>query len=243
MSLYTRLSSLIPKNSQFPTYPSALTAASQTKAAGVGELCVRVSGDYFIFWYKGKNPGSSSWDWIGLFDEGATDKQWQYHAWNWACNGSIFTTRKKPPGNKTARYLIYDGNKYKSIKETPVLRTQIWDWNPRNIAFKAGYDPVTSEIHVAVDAGAKEGKPGYIEPGDWVGIWDRTNLGINDALWRSRVKSLPRSQVGDFDLYQSEGQIVKRVEGHGYTACYCRDSDGESRIIAEVLIRYGACSP
>ena len=88
---------------------------SETNVSSITSVCLEILRGYFQLSYKGKIPGRSSYDWIGLFpSESAPDNA--YVAWQWACRGRAYHS---PVNGNTqgfeVRYFTYTNGEYTCI--------------------------------------------------------------------------------------------------------------------------------
>ena len=99
--------------------------ASETRAETITDMCLQATGGKFVLLYSASSmPPSDSYDWIGLYAS-VDDSDSDYvggRNWNWATKGTSYTTSTDVvTTGYEARYLIWNGSAYESIKRSGAL--------------------------------------------------------------------------------------------------------------------------
>jgi len=98
--------------------------ASLTTEAQVKKMCLEAVAGWFVLYYDGNIPGTKSYDWIGLFASvtAPDNEHIGGNNWNWASKGRTYkTSTAVATSGYEARYMIWDGKKYRSIRRSGPL--------------------------------------------------------------------------------------------------------------------------
>jgi hypothetical protein len=135
-------------------------------------------------------PSSSSYDWVGLFMDGAADSN--YVSWQWACKGTSYDTGKGMYAGYHARYYMYDTSlrRYVCLRYSKPLGRQYLDLNriyPGSGLHRLAVSELTPRIvKIAYDQLLKAY---HQEPSIFsLGVWP---LGGDNLLW----KNLSRQEI------------------------------------------------